>query len=52
MSKLVADKTIENSSEALLIRNKAKAISTAYITADKLGFLSKEDINDIRNYVM
>ena len=52
MSKLAADKTIENSSEALLIRNKAKAISTAYITADKLGFLSKEDINDIRNYVM
>lgn len=52
MSKLAADKTIENSSEALLIRNKAKAISTAYITADKLGFLSKEDITDIRNYVM
>ena len=52
MSKLAADKTIENSSEALLIRNKAKAISTAYITADKLGFLSKEDIADIRNYVM
>ena len=52
MSKLAADKTIENSSEALLIRNKAKVISTAYITADKLGFLSKEDINDIRNYVM
>ena len=52
MSKLAADKTIENSTEALLLRNKAKAISTAYITADKLGFLSKEDITDIRNYVM
>ena len=52
MSKLAADKTIENSTEALLLRNKAKAISTAYITADKLGFLSKEDIADIRNYVM
>lgn len=52
MSKLAADKTIEKSSEALLIRNKVKAITTAYITADKLGFLSKEDIADIRNYVM
>lgn len=52
LSKLAQDKTIENSTEALILRNKAKAITTSYITADKLGFLSKEDISDIRNYVM
>lgn len=52
LSKLAQDKTIENSTEALILRNKAKAITTSYIAADKLGFLSKEDISDIRNYVM
>ena len=52
MSKLASDKIIENSAEALILRNKAKAISTAYITADKLGFLSKEDIANIRKFVM
>jgi len=52
MSKLASDKTIENATEALILRNKAKAISTAYLTAEKLGFLSKEDINSIRNFVM
>ena len=52
LSKLAQDKTIENSTEALILRNKAKAITTSYLAADKLGFLSKEDITDIRNFVM
>lgn len=52
LSKLAADKLIESSTEALILRNKAKAITASYLAADKLGFLTKEDIKDIRNYVL
>lgn len=49
ISKLVADKTIESSMEALFIRNKAKAMVTGLIVADKLGYMSKEDVTSLQN---
>lgn len=51
LSKLCENKTIENSTEALILRNKAKSIITSYIVAEKLGFLSQEDINQYNNYL-
>ena len=48
ISKLIEDKTISNSTEGMIIRNKAKTIVTSFVTADKLGFLSSEDINDLQ----
>lgn len=50
VSKLVEDKTIHNSTEGLIIRNKAKAIATGFLAASKMGYLTENDISDIRNY--
>lgn len=51
LSKLCENKSITSSTEALILRNKAKAIATSYITAEKLGFLREEDIQAFENYV-
>lgn len=48
VSKLVENKTIDSSTEALIIKNKAKAMLTGLITADKLGYMSDLDIDNIR----
>ena len=52
LSKLSENRTIENATEALILRNTAKAIITSYITAEKLGFLRESDIQQIQSYVM
>ena len=52
LSKLCENKTIETSTEALILRNKAKAIVTGYIMAEKLGYLRDSDIRALNNYVM
>lgn len=52
LSKLSENRTIENATEALILRNTAKAIVTSYITAEKLGYLRESDIQQIQNYVM
>lgn len=52
ITKLVSDKVIESSAEAWIIRNKAKIITTSFIVADKLGYFSKEDINQIQYDLM
>ena len=49
ISKLVENKTINNSTEALIYRNKAKAMVTGFIAADKLGFLGENDVQNIMN---
>lgn len=49
ISKLVENKTISNSTEALMCRNKAKALITGFIAADKLGFLGENDVQNIMN---
>lgn len=49
ISKLVDNKTIETSMEALFIRNKAKTMITGLIAADKLGYMSKEDVISLQN---
>ena len=51
LSKLCENKTIENSTEGLIIRNKAKTILTSYIVAEKLGYLRDSDIQQFRNFV-
>lgn len=48
ISKLVENKTIENSIEALFYRNKAKTIVTGLIAADKMNYLSDQDIEDLK----
>lgn len=52
LSKLCENKTIENSTEALIVRNKAKAIVTGYIMAEKLGYLRDSDVRALNDYVM
>lgn len=52
LSKLCENRTIETSTEALILRNKAKAIVTGYVMAEKLGYLRDSDIRDLNNYVM
>ena len=52
LSKLCENKTIETSTEALILRNKAKAIVTGYVMAEKLGYLRDSDIRDLNNYIM
>lgn len=47
ITKLVSNKTIESSTEAWLIRSKAKIVTTAFTAGDKLGYLSTEDIAQI-----
>ena len=42
VSKLIENKEVQNSTEGLIIRNVAKTITTAHVTADKLGLLRKE----------
>ena len=49
ISKLVENKTIKNSTEALIYRNKAKAMVTGFIAADKLGFLGENDVQNVIN---
>ena len=49
ISKLVENKTINNSTEALIYRNKAKAMVTGFIAADKLGFLGENDVQKVMN---
>ena len=48
ITKLVADKTIETSSESWIIRNKAKIITTAFVAGEKLGYLSENDVQTIK----
>ena len=43
---------VTNSSEGLVVLNKARVLTTAFITADKLGLLSEEDVNEIKLSVM
>ena len=52
LSKLCENRTIETSTEALILRNKAKAIVTGYVIAEKLGYLRDSDIRALNNYVM
>lgn len=52
IAKLVENKTVESSTEALILRNKAKAMLTGLITADKLGFMSSDDINHIKEQLI
>lgn len=52
IAKLVENKTIENSIEALILRNKAKAMITTLITADKLSFMSEEDVRHIKDSII
>lgn len=52
IAKLVQNKSVESSTEALIIRNKAKAMLTGLVTADKLGFMSDEDIHTIQNEML
>lgn len=47
IAKLVENKTISNSTEALIYKNKARAMVTGFIAADKLGFLGENDITNI-----
>lgn len=49
LSKLCENNTIENATEGLIIRNKAKATLTSFICAEKLGFLRDKDIH---NYIV
>lgn len=48
IAKLASNKTIENSKEAFILKNKAKTMVTGLIAADKLGYLSQEDIENIK----
>lgn len=52
ISKLVENKTIQNSTEALILRNKAKAMITTLITADKLNLMSDHDVQIIQNQMI
>lgn len=49
IAKLVENKTIESSVEALMYRNKAKTMVTGFIAADKLGFMNELDIKIVKN---
>lgn len=52
ISKLVENKDITSSVEGLIIKNKSKVLTTGYIAGDKLGMLTKDDIQDIRNHLI
>jgi hypothetical protein len=52
LAKCTGNIDISNSSEALIVLNKARALTTAFVTADKIGMLSKEELNNIKNMLM
>ena len=52
LAKCTENIEVTNSSEGLVVLNKARVLTTAFITADKLGLLSEEDINEIKLSVM
>lgn len=52
LAKCTGNVEITNSAEALVVLNKARALTTAFVTADKLGLLSKEELNKIKNTLM
>lgn len=52
LAKCTENIEVTNSTEGLVVLNKARVLTTAFVTADKLGLLSKEDINEIKLSVM
>lgn len=52
ISKLIEDKTIETSTEGMIIRNKAKTIVACFVSGDKLGLLSNDDHFDLDKNLM
>ena len=52
ITKIASNIDVSNSSEGLIVLNKARALTTSFITADKLGFLSKNELRNIRALLM
>ena len=52
LSKCSENIDIKNSAEGLVVLNKARVLTTAFVTADKLGYLSKEELDKLRNSLM
>lgn len=52
ISKIVDKVDVSNSSEGLVILNKARALTTAFVTADTLGMISKDELRNIRASMM
>ena len=52
LAKCTGNIDISNSSEALLVLNKARTLTTAFVTADKLGMFSKEELNNVKNMLI
>ena len=48
LTKFTSNIDITSSTEGLVVYNKAKVLTTAFVTADKLGFISPEEINNIK----
>ena len=48
ISKIVDKIDVTKSSEGLIVLNKARCLTTSFVTADKLGMLSKDELRNIR----
>ena len=48
LSKIVDKIDVTKSSEGLIVLNKARALTTSFVTADKLGLLSKDELRNIK----
>jgi hypothetical protein len=52
LAKCTENIDITNSSEGLVVLNKARALTTAFVTADKLNLLSHDEMNNIKRTLM
>ena len=52
LSKIVDKIDVTKSSEGLVVLNKARALTTSFVTADKLGLLSKDEMRNIKSTLL
>lgn len=52
LTKIVSNVDVSNSSEGLIVLNKARALTTSFVTADKLGFLSRDELRNIKSTLL
>lgn len=52
VSKIVDKVDVTNSTEGLVVLNKARALTTSFVAADKLGMLSRDELMNIRSSMM
>ena len=52
LAKCTENIDITNSSEGLIVLNKARALTTAFVAADKLGMISKDEMKNIKRMLV